>query len=768
MSTPQQFQHRRLESPHHIRLLRVHSQSSGNANDKSSPQIQGKIQAGNVSLGGYLVHSPGLAQPSIEIVHVDLNDAPVYEAVSYTWGALTQVETIILRNHEESISITSSLALGLPYLARNCLTGYLWIDQICINQDDDFEKSAQLPLMGRIYREAVRALTWLNPDLRLFQRLDRFWHSTQHSRSSSVSIRNAFRADHDLVRIYKSSIKQHESPWYERGWVVQEFSLAKDVLLLERGNSIGVESLAIIDQTHLPRGFANLLKIRISLENEIQPRHRSLMSILFVQSLPSKTERLYDRIFAFLGIWCPPGYLPSYDRPLEMNLEELTYYLAQSSGCLDMLGSASTREVFLSHDVLTMATEMPTWVLTPLSLRGAVPLSPWGGPPMNSPEFGERVDSEQDYFWATTRPDAMCESSVNAISKFWNASKSRQHKSEDTVVPREYLSVNSHLKLILNVKGRAVGSLLLCSQDHEFRPTKGTLHCHLCTLAYSLQAFLGPSIPSPLHSCDECPGGFEGVNVLEGPKDTGWPRLRGSHWNSDLDLWGNSTGSSDLETLMGRFVADCRSLGISWNMDGRGVRHPAELKPSRGRRIMMQGFRKRSLSSYSANTENFSLCDDDELFSELGRSMPQRNVFETEDEMIGPASDPNAPDNDDLFEDLLPSFDNPGNDELFSELSRHLWQRSVFETEDGMIGLASDLNALDNDHLFGSWPNGERKLAIHIVHGCNVPLLLRREDPEENKGKKVYRVLTECYLHGAMNGEAVTWEETEAEDMVLI
>ncbi len=38
----------------------------------------------------------------------------------------------------------------------------IWIDAICINQNDNFEKASQVRLMGRIYEHAM-GVTWLGP-----------------------------------------------------------------------------------------------------------------------------------------------------------------------------------------------------------------------------------------------------------------------------------------------------------------------------------------------------------------------------------------------------------------------------------------------------------------------------------------------------------------------------------------------------------------------------------------------------------------------------
>jgi hypothetical protein len=41
--------------------------------------------------------------------------------------------------------------------------GYLWIDQLCINQDDPVEKSSQVQMMALIYRNAIEVISWLGP-----------------------------------------------------------------------------------------------------------------------------------------------------------------------------------------------------------------------------------------------------------------------------------------------------------------------------------------------------------------------------------------------------------------------------------------------------------------------------------------------------------------------------------------------------------------------------------------------------------------------------
>lgn len=41
---------------------------------------------------------------------------------------------------------------------------HLWVDAICINQQDDVEKTSQVAAMGNIYESAARSIVWLGQE----------------------------------------------------------------------------------------------------------------------------------------------------------------------------------------------------------------------------------------------------------------------------------------------------------------------------------------------------------------------------------------------------------------------------------------------------------------------------------------------------------------------------------------------------------------------------------------------------------------------------
>lgn len=89
---------------------------------------------------------------------VDLSEHPKFTAISYVWGAFAyQPET--LQCGSESIKITTNCKDILCQLRKRGQTS-VWIDAICINQNDEAEKSAQIQLMRHIYAAAELTVIW--------------------------------------------------------------------------------------------------------------------------------------------------------------------------------------------------------------------------------------------------------------------------------------------------------------------------------------------------------------------------------------------------------------------------------------------------------------------------------------------------------------------------------------------------------------------------------------------------------------------------------
>jgi len=66
---------------------------------------------------------------------------------------------LIIDNH--IIHITKSVEAALLHFRHEKDTITLWIDQLCINQEDNVEKGEQVQLMKAIYQGAKGVVAWL-------------------------------------------------------------------------------------------------------------------------------------------------------------------------------------------------------------------------------------------------------------------------------------------------------------------------------------------------------------------------------------------------------------------------------------------------------------------------------------------------------------------------------------------------------------------------------------------------------------------------------
>lgn len=84
---------------------------------------------------------------------------PDYEALSYAWGNESYKCGISIDGR--TLSVTENLQNALTQLRYATRPRTLWVDAICLNQNDETEKRHQIPIMHLIYAQASKVIVWL-------------------------------------------------------------------------------------------------------------------------------------------------------------------------------------------------------------------------------------------------------------------------------------------------------------------------------------------------------------------------------------------------------------------------------------------------------------------------------------------------------------------------------------------------------------------------------------------------------------------------------
>jgi hypothetical protein len=240
-------------SPHWFSLLRSHKSSDPS---KRRPYVYPPLQASSKKIR-LLTLLPGPFGTDIhcQLHKTDLhrNSPPLYEALSYAWGS--EEDLVVIQIGKGTLSVRKNLADALQHLRYPDRPRTLWIDAICVNQQDLDERSQQVQRMAGIYIRAQCVVVWLGLEaedsswaLRTLNRIglmiDPDWlDDSIKSSDEARAVGELHWADRNAFMPYKNRElnpvhRLLERAWFERLWVQQEIGLATNAVLM-----CGVESI---------------------------------------------------------------------------------------------------------------------------------------------------------------------------------------------------------------------------------------------------------------------------------------------------------------------------------------------------------------------------------------------------------------------------------------------------------------------------------------------------------------------------------------------
>lgn len=250
---------------------------------------------------------------SIRITQYAVHKQPPYAAISYMWGSEREVRQILVNGRP--FRVRGNLWHLLMHLRQRGESRFLWIDALCIDQQNLQERNFHVQLMGQIYDRAETTLVWLGlpSENRREARAMEFVAEMATFLNSHpfFTFRDTYLTEAYVPR-WSTLLELCRYPYWTRTWIIQEFLQARQVE-------------AICGTANLPwkhfETVLNVIKERSSEPAPIQPvmdqfmktlpsrltarrltQEESTLAELLSEFYDSKCTERRDKLYGILGI----------------------------------------------------------------------------------------------------------------------------------------------------------------------------------------------------------------------------------------------------------------------------------------------------------------------------------------------------------------------------------------------------------------------------------------------------------------------------------
>ncbi|KAI1750500.1 HET-domain-containing protein [Xylaria castorea] len=176
---------------------------------------------------------------SYHVASVDENFP--YHTLSYVWGEMDGNKTIIVEGTKADL--TDNLFDALTCIRHETEPRHLWVDALCINQQDGEEKTAQVNMMHRIYANCVQCNMWMgNIDAVAIGATKADALNAAKGALGAIRVLAGKESDghlpphlanKDEIMMAGKALKSlMHTPWWSRIWTVQEATSPRDSTVL--------------------------------------------------------------------------------------------------------------------------------------------------------------------------------------------------------------------------------------------------------------------------------------------------------------------------------------------------------------------------------------------------------------------------------------------------------------------------------------------------------------------------------------------------------
>ena len=285
----------------------------------------------------------------------EMTAPPSYHALSYVWGQEPPIHRTMINDNDQLIRPNLYHALQrvrLPYGKYS-----IWVDSMCINQNDSSERNQQVRQMSTIYGQANGVLIWLGEE-----------DSTSKAALEYIAkiTEKDFRWSDQWWQDYGLFALNQlvQRPWFRRGWVLQEAASSMNSTLLcgdqqvhmdyfitatrtirDRLSSIPLPLNSPLAQFHDSAAIRLIDIITGVFKKMSGGQHRRIMLLedLVHRTTYSEVTDQRDAIYVLLNLaddgtsYGGTGIVPDYTKPVLDVMVDFILHCCETTGQLDII-----------------------------------------------------------------------------------------------------------------------------------------------------------------------------------------------------------------------------------------------------------------------------------------------------------------------------------------------------------------------------------------------------------------------------------------------
>lgn len=286
-----------------------------------------------------------------------------YTAISYTWGDATPVRQLVCSDGQ-LLSLSSTLSDLFDVLVRKQRSFTIYVDALCIDQNDPVEKANQVRLIGNVYSRAEDVMVWLGPADERSQKAFFYMKeglASDNEPPSSETPNTGANGMHitpnelnpSTQDVVDGLMRLLARRWFQRVWVIQEVILGTRILVACGDDTIDfatfessirwlwstTEVLEYLDIRHPSHLGFRCATIMFGLKDDFTEDGPLDLESLFEAIFFFSATDSRDFVFAVQGIAASSDLLPDpdYTATIEDVFTKTAMNLLSTGACLDLL-----------------------------------------------------------------------------------------------------------------------------------------------------------------------------------------------------------------------------------------------------------------------------------------------------------------------------------------------------------------------------------------------------------------------------------------------